>query len=447
MSEIKTFRSILSPWAIKPNFLALFSRGAGAYPVIDGLRSISYLLVLAFHTSLIFGFKAGEAFGQELLNQTPFLFNWIWNGDKAVDLFFVLSGFLIAIILFKELEKTGSIRLSRFYYRRYLRLTPLYFLLIFLYWWLGLNNHETLWANLLYVNNYITDDEMAMPWTWSLAVEEQFYLLLPLLILITLRINRHAFLRLMIGLLLFSLVARFLVLYFNEVLWQADYRDMLLSSDFSSQFYDQLYHSLLTRYGPFVAGILAAYLFFYERIRLGVWLVEHPNKGFLLDSLALTTVLFFMFFPIVDLRFQETSPGLIAYVVCHRVLFSVGVAWLIVSMVLGRHSFPWLQALLSWRFWMPFSQLTYSMYLIHFFAVFSTLHGYKQYYESFNWPAWKFAAVTISVSFSVSLLLALVAGVLCWLLIEKPFLNFRDATYREVFTAQIDRAKTLVRAR
>ena len=71
-------------------------------PALDGVRAISVIIVVAFHT--IFAFVKGGMIG--------------------VDVFFVLSGFLITTILRNELQANGSIDLSRFYFRRAVRLMP-----------------------------------------------------------------------------------------------------------------------------------------------------------------------------------------------------------------------------------------------------------------------------------------------------------------------------------
>lgn len=74
----------------------------GHLPALDGLRGIAVLLVIAHHTRL----------------------SWVKGGDIGVDLFFVLSGFLITAILLEEWENTQTVSLLRFYGRRVLRLVP-----------------------------------------------------------------------------------------------------------------------------------------------------------------------------------------------------------------------------------------------------------------------------------------------------------------------------------
>jgi peptidoglycan/LPS O-acetylase OafA/YrhL len=146
------------------------------YPALDGLRGLAILLVLVYHN---FGF----------INY--FFFGWL-----GVDLFFVLSGFLITDILLKTLDKPNY--LKNFYGRRLLRIFPLYYLALVLFIFIipGLfhnfqatyyrENQVWMWT---YLQNWLyifkpAGDTTGLHHLWSLAVEEQFYLLWPLVILL-----------------------------------------------------------------------------------------------------------------------------------------------------------------------------------------------------------------------------------------------------------------------
>ena len=149
---------------------------------IDGLRAIAVLLVVAFHAGI----------------------PYFDSGFVGVDVFFVLSGFLITGILSKEADDRGTVRLGRFYTRRLRRLLPAssitvlvtmlasFFLVSALSW---RQIAETSAAAALYASNlffaqeandYFAADAETNPLLhfWSLAVEEQFYIVWPLLILV-----------------------------------------------------------------------------------------------------------------------------------------------------------------------------------------------------------------------------------------------------------------------
>ncbi len=143
------------------------------WPALDGMRGVAVLLVLAYH-------------GERSLAPR--------GGAIGVTMFFTLSGFLITTLLLREREKTGRVSLPRFYWRRALRLLPALVVLVAVtsgYAWVTGNQERTLDAALpvlLYVGNWmrtLRDSEGLglLEHTWSLSVEEQFYLVWPLALL------------------------------------------------------------------------------------------------------------------------------------------------------------------------------------------------------------------------------------------------------------------------
>ncbi len=154
-------------------------------PALDGVRGLAILLVLVSHL-MLFNDRTGSRIGDSL----SALRGLGWAG---VDLFFVLSGFLITGILFDTLQDSHYFR--SFYMRRFLRIFPLYygfllFLLILGHWF------HTAWNGRQYVLlAYMQNTTLWFPVTdfhpgiwadldhfWSLAVEEQFYLFWPLMV-------------------------------------------------------------------------------------------------------------------------------------------------------------------------------------------------------------------------------------------------------------------------
>jgi peptidoglycan/LPS O-acetylase OafA/YrhL len=160
---------------------------------LDMLRGVAVLMVLAVHAPLPNGVKSfidEREIGRLLATL-------ISLGSYGVDLFFVLSGFLISGILFSELAKTGTLDVRRFWMRRGLKIWPSYFaaygsVVIFMLVRDVLRNQGEAQGlitaalvralpNILFVQNYASDSRWFA--SWSLAIEEHFYLLLPLLLL------------------------------------------------------------------------------------------------------------------------------------------------------------------------------------------------------------------------------------------------------------------------
>jgi len=152
----------------------------GKISALDGLRGISILLVIGHHARLSFS----------------------RGGFLGVDLFFVLSGFLITALLLQEWDRTGSISLKRFYIRRGLRLLPALITLlaalslyaaVFLRGEAASGIYKASLITLAYQSNWAEAFGLTslgvLYHTWSLSIEEQFYLLWPLSLILMLRLN------------------------------------------------------------------------------------------------------------------------------------------------------------------------------------------------------------------------------------------------------------------
>jgi peptidoglycan/LPS O-acetylase OafA/YrhL len=160
------------------------------FPNLDGLRFVAFLLVFL-----------GHAWGQQVTRAGRFLGAIITcGGGLGVSLFFVLSGFLITYLLLVEHEAFGAIDVGAFYVRRCLRIWPLYFLVLVLALvvypavkvWFGFPGTIEVGNPLLYWTFLSNFDVIKLGRghgagvtniMWSIAVEEQFYLLWPLLLI------------------------------------------------------------------------------------------------------------------------------------------------------------------------------------------------------------------------------------------------------------------------
>ena len=148
-------------------------------PSLDGLRAISIAIVLAAH--------AAET---QNLRVEPYSHALYGFGAFGVKVFFVISGFLITTLLLNEERKRGRISLGMFYFRRTFRIWPVaytYILVIALMSAFGLAEipkHNLIYA-LTFTMNHAQNGAWITGHLWSLAVEEQFYLLWPLVFLLT----------------------------------------------------------------------------------------------------------------------------------------------------------------------------------------------------------------------------------------------------------------------
>lgn len=146
---------------------------------LDGLRAMAVLLVIADHFSVTTW--RDEAVGETWLTQLPFV-HFGWTG---VDLFFILSGFLIGKQLWQERARSGSINFPRFFSRRAFRIWPLYFVTLAMLA-AGLGGVQAGWHDWLLVSNYFPTHYAR---SWSLSTEEMFYLLVPLAVALAPRLS------------------------------------------------------------------------------------------------------------------------------------------------------------------------------------------------------------------------------------------------------------------
>ncbi len=170
---------------------------------LDGLRGFSILLVMVYHTN------------------APFL----EGGSIGVDIFFVLSGYLITNTILKEKTKTGHLSYRNFYIRRALRLTPAFITMLTLFSLISFfllsseqsssNITESLIA-LFYLSNWFRalsiDSMNYLGHTWSLSAEEQFYLIWPLALITLLKLKNWIRLSLTILVIFVALFLRFYLL-------------------------------------------------------------------------------------------------------------------------------------------------------------------------------------------------------------------------------------------
>ncbi len=142
-------------------------------PALDALRSLAILLVVVGHASAENTRLAGAS------NAFASLF-FVRGGFVGVDLFFVLSGYLIGRELWLEVERTGGIAVGRFMLRRSFRIWPLYFFFFFfVIVVLGRADFANgkWWSDAVFLTNYV--NRGVVMGSWSLGVEEQFYLVWP----------------------------------------------------------------------------------------------------------------------------------------------------------------------------------------------------------------------------------------------------------------------------
>jgi peptidoglycan/LPS O-acetylase OafA/YrhL len=220
---------------------------------LDFVRGVAILMVMAGH------FHEPQT-GVRILDDFTYLVGLF--GSQGVDLFFVLSGYLVGGLLVKEYRDTGKIQAGRFLLRRIFKIWPPYYFLICFH--LLARHHPArtfFWQNFFRVQNYLGS---SVQQTWTLSIEEHFYLLLAVLFVFA--ASRHfkpaTILKLCAALSLLALVARSITAalgkYEGALRWTQNRIDSLLFGVMLAllcYFFPGVYARLTARASPLLAII------------------------------------------------------------------------------------------------------------------------------------------------------------------------------------------------
>lgn len=391
--DLRDSTDTASAFAIERNARTLVERPEGTVYALDGLRAVAVLWVIAYHTWKRVG-------GTALQVEYEGTFRVANRGLLGVDVFFVLSGFLISSLLLREVESTGRIAFGRFYVRRALRILPVYWLTLAIFCVIDGENAGNAWANVFFVNNLQPESAQAMKWTWSLAIEEQFYLLFPLI----LAVGGSRRLHLLLGLFIAGIGVR---------AWLVRrYALHLPSPDHARLYYDVLYDKTYARFGELLAGAIAAYA-----VRSDAFLASARNARIAAPLGMVAAVAVIGGLALVDQPIFRYEPGptlaFLFYTLSH-VAFSAAVAWTIVACIARAPGARLVDATLSWRGFRPVAVLSYSAYLIHVMVIDAGPFGRAK-----TLGAMLVAFVTVPLA-------TLIAATPLYLLVERPLMNVRE---------------------
>lgn len=405
--------TLLRAFSPRDNLARLLNPPPAGFRTIDGLRAVAILWVVTMHCAWFhFPFMSPPEFTR-FLDSVP---SWIIGGPFGVDIFFVISGFLIGCLLMKEHEATGSIRIGRFYGRRFLRLMPPYLVAMGIYAVLIGQNRDMLWSNLLYINNFIPGARQAMPWTWSLAIEEQFYFTFPLFLVFVFYRLRHHRATLLLGLTASSLVIRAAITLANDVYLPVPW-SLGVTDERFLVWAEALYIKPQARFGCLMLGVLAAWYF-----TQGMAEKFFARRGVLADVLAGLSALTLVgivaapihvaaprWDPVLSLITLSTYQDLLGAATAYLLLYS-----LYPKSAVGRA----VARVLSARFLYVVAQLAYSAYLLNP-MVLVVLYG-----------AGTLAVYPMAVRYGLGILSTFVAAFVLYILIERPFMNLREVRWR-----------------
>jgi peptidoglycan/LPS O-acetylase OafA/YrhL len=346
---------------------------------IDFLRGIAILLVLMVHHP-----------------SSPFVLGVIgWSG---VDLFFVLSGFLVSGLLFQEYKTTQQIHIKRFWIRRGFKIYPMFYAFfgftLFAQTYGGITfTLKGLIGELFFLQNYVG---LMSGHTWSLAVEEHFYFLLPLLLWLLISRNQgledpfHSIPMVCLALGIVCLSLRVYTCMYVEY------------GVFSHHYPTHL------RLDSLFFGVFLSYLFHFHQEKLSLWMQKNRWVCLIISVLLLSTMYVWGFSDFVMNTFGFTwvylgYGGLLLYFVYH---IHVEKCWIV---------FRWFFGGGVW-----IGRFSYGIYLWHLAVQF---HGTKVLMSCWNVEEYSITTFWVYVIGSILM------GALMTYLIEKPFLKLRNQMY------------------
>jgi peptidoglycan/LPS O-acetylase OafA/YrhL len=360
---------------------------------IDFLRGIAILLVLLRHIPL-FSFTSK--------------FGWI-----GVDLFFVLSGFLVSGLLFKEYIKFGNIQPRLFLIRRGFKIYPIYFIFYVLYLIPLVINHNFnvigFMADMTFTQNYIWGWGYAYFATWSLAVEEHFYFGFAFILWLGLKFNKNLlqininyqsskrnFVHITISLLVIILLLR---LYSNY--------------NFPLQ---QVKNFTMThlRIDSLLFGVLISYFYYFRKT---IFEAFFKKWSYFLYLICLCGLIWTPFIEPVSSIFVKTFGFSALYI-------SFGIV--LTTFLLKKNINNLLNRIFSERIVNIVSKIgycSYSIYIIHTFCLKYSLQPFHYIFSILKLNS------NLYVDFLISLTSSIIAGIVMTFKIEKYFLRIRDKYY------------------
>jgi peptidoglycan/LPS O-acetylase OafA/YrhL len=329
----------------------------------------------------------------------------------GVDLFFVLSGYLIGLQLLRQVRDGRGVGLKEFYRRRAYRILPAYLVVLALYWvwaWRGAKGMSPLWEFLTFTENLFVDYDknQAFSHVWSLCVEEHFYLLLPLVLMAMMRRARvWGVVSVMAGLVAFGMAVRWYEL--EHVL-----RPLAMAGeDFGVKYIERIYYPTYSRLDGLLAGVGLALM---RVFRPGWWaaLTRRANVWLGVGT-VLVVVAAWMFWN----RFDSVTGVAGASAVVGFPLLSVGLAMWVVGASdarcwLGRWRVPGARVV---------AMLAFSLYLTHKEVAHMVSDAWPSVMKMRDWRCVPVYAVS-----------CLAVAAVLYVGVERPMLRLRDKRARRV---------------
>ncbi|XP_043199778.1 nose resistant to fluoxetine protein 6-like [Amphibalanus amphitrite] len=383
---------------------------------LHGIRFLSMTWVILGH-QYVFGLGtvpwANVFYIFDVFNSLAFAA--VDNATVSVDSFFFLSGLLVAYIFMRNMERSkGKFNIIMYYVHRYIRLTPVLAMVIAfvstLYrhigngpFWSNIAENgspevcsEYWWRNLLYVNNLFDPQELCLGQTWYLANDMQMFIASPIVLLplFFYPILGQIWLMFLIALNVF--VTGYVTAY-ND----------LGPQDNGNNATKLRYFMPYCRYGAYLVGVYTGYFLHVRRRRPLKLSLPAVLAGWTVSALTACCIVYGMYeYTTVPALAVPSRSVAIIYGSMNRPVWAMCLAWVVIACVHGYGGF--INTLLSWKFWIPLSRVTYCCYLVSidtqvfFYATLKSVLYFDQTNAVYQFLATLCIAVAVATVFSLA---------------------------------------------
>lgn len=362
------------------------------FPNLDGLRFIAFFAVFFHHTLIVSCFNS---------NTTSVIYQFInaqkQNGALGVNLFFVLSGFLITYLLLSEKKRYSKIHIPQFYLRRILRIWPLYFLMVIIgfvifpaikiFFGETINETHTVGYYIFFISNFQMvkmgfADSSILNVLWSVGIEEQFYLVWPII--------------------LFIIPAKRIPVIFSLLIFAT-----IIFRYFNLENKDVMYYHTFAVFSDMVVGGIAAYFSFQSKKFLD-FIRQMPKASIILIYVVMVLLIAFRYI------IFSTSIS----VVFERLILSLFFAFIIIEQNFASFSF---YKISRSKFLSRWGNYTYGLYCLHTVALLLTHSIVSEKILKLN-NQW----VIMGIDFSLGLVLSMGLAYISYTYFETPFLKLKN---------------------
>ncbi|XP_049865219.1 nose resistant to fluoxetine protein 6-like [Pectinophora gossypiella] len=346
---------------------------------VTGIKSLAMIFIIAGHACLFIGsgpVMDADAWDRLVRDPTS---AFMLSNALLVDTFLFLSAFLFCRLLLIELDKRrGRLNILPILVFRYIRITPAYVVVILFYMtWLPKIGEGPLWedrmtleqercqaswwANILYINNYVNVDKLCMFQSWYLSVDTQLFYIAPIFIYSLWRWRKVGPTFLAIGTIISLAIPA--IITFRDRLDATLLFYAKECTDISTNFYfKEAYIKTHMKMTPYFMGMLTGYIL--HRIQTENYQLSKLLKIFgWMTSIVLGTVTTFSVSLFYQEWYQYSSIEAAAYISLHKLAWGIANGWLIIACATGNGGI--FHMLLTWKFLVPISRLTYCAYLVN----------------------------------------------------------------------------------